>query len=61
VATINGIFFSLSLSPGSLLILTEGVVVGFAILPGLLSNKNIRIPTKKKTLKSCPRVPKLKI
>jgi hypothetical protein len=50
VATINGIFFSSSLLflPGSLLILPEGIVVGFCNFHGLLSNKNIRIPTNNK-------------
>jgi hypothetical protein len=43
----RGVFSPLS-SSGSLLILPEGIVVGFCNLHGLLSNKNIRIPTNNK-------------
>jgi hypothetical protein len=47
VAIINGVI-SLSFSPGSLLFSQKEVSYGFEILHGLLSNKNSRIPTKKK-------------
>ena len=54
MAIINGVIFSSLLSPllGSLLFSQKEVSYGFEILHGLLSNKNIRIPTKKNYLPS---------
>jgi hypothetical protein len=51
MAIINGVislFLSSFSLPGSLLFSQKEVSYGFEILHGLLSNKNIRIPTQKK-------------